>query len=73
LAVEYRSYIKSDAWRRKRIEVIRRAKGVCERCGRWPIVNVHHLTYQRLGNEMPGDLLGVCLVCHEELHGVSNE
>jgi hypothetical protein len=73
MGVKYQTYIKSTAWRRKRIEVIRRARGLCERCGRWPITNVHHLSYRRLGDELPGDLLGVCQVCHEELHGVADE
>ena len=68
----YKEYIRSDAWRRKRVEVIRRAGGVCERCGDWPIANVHHLSYRRLGNELPADLLGVCRQCHHTLHGEEN-
>jgi hypothetical protein len=66
--INYRSYIRSPAWKARRIEVIRRAKGICERCHRWPIVNVHHVTYERLGRELPGDLLGVCNLCHQEIH-----
>lgn len=64
----YRGYLKTAAWRQKRAEVIRRAAGVCERCRRWPVANVHHLTYERLGDEPLSDLLGVCRRCHEELH-----
>lgn len=66
--VEYPVYIRSERWRQKRVDVIRRARGICERCGRWPIVNVHHLTYDRLGDELLTDLLGVCSRCHQELH-----
>lgn len=69
MITQYKSYIKSKKWRLKRLEVIRRASGICERCQQWPIVNVHHLTYERLGSELPGDLLGVCTKCHQDLHG----
>jgi 5-methylcytosine-specific restriction endonuclease McrA len=69
MAVEYRRYIRSPRWRAKRAAVILRARGLCERCHTWPIVNVHHLSYDRLGDERPEDLLGVCVKCHEELHG----
>jgi len=68
VVIEYQTYIRSDAWRQKRQQVIARAHGICERCGRWPIVNVHHLTYEHIGNEGLEDLLGVCSRCHRELH-----
>lgn len=66
--IEYARYLKSEAWRRLRCQVIRRSGGVCERCRKWPVVNVHHLTYARLGSEALEDLQGVCSKCHEELH-----
>jgi 5-methylcytosine-specific restriction endonuclease McrA len=68
MPVVYAKYIRSPEWKAKRTEVILRAQGKCERCGLWPIVNVHHLTYARLGDEDPTDLLGVCSRCHTELH-----
>lgn len=64
----YQRYIKSTAWRRKRCQVLIRCGSICERCGEWPVVNVHHLTYARLGDERLEDLLGVCFNCHKELH-----
>jgi hypothetical protein len=67
--MDYHSYINSKEWKtNKRTEVLRRSGGVCERCHKWPVVNVHHLTYERLGNELLEDLLGVCTKCHKELH-----
>lgn len=71
--VDYRVYILSDEWRRLRLLIILRAKGICERCRRWPVVNVHHLTYARLGSELLTDLLGVCIKCHQELHRQMND
>lgn len=31
-------------------------------------VEVHHLTYERVGYEMLFDLISVCDPCHEQLH-----
>lgn len=31
-------------------------------------INLHHLTYESIGNEQFGDLLVCCRDCHEELH-----
>lgn len=68
-AVAYRKYIASSSvWQKKRTAVIARAKGLCERCHRWPAVNVHHLSYANVGDEPLTDLLAVCSKCHEELH-----
>jgi hypothetical protein len=66
--VVYKQYLRSPEWRRRRVAVIVRAKGRCERCRLWPIVNLHHLSYANLGNEPLTDLLGVCSKCHKELH-----
>lgn len=65
---EYEEYIKSPEWRALRVKVFRRCKGICEGCGENAAVQVHHLTYDRLGNEMLFDLVAVCLHCHERLH-----
>jgi hypothetical protein len=33
-------------------------------------LDVHHLTYERLGRESPDDLLVLCRDCHELIHGI---
>jgi hypothetical protein len=66
--MKYAAHMKTAKWQGSRILVIRRCKGICERCHKWPVVNIHHLTYERVGNELPEDLLGVCSRCHRELH-----
>jgi phage terminase large subunit GpA-like protein len=48
---------------------IARCHRVCEHCGERRAVQAHHLTYERLGDELLTDLLAVCLECHEEIHG----
>src|SRR5262245_9907301 len=45
------------------------ARGCCQVCGRkfpYPFygLEVHHNTYERLGNELPSDLIALCSGCH---------
>lgn len=65
----YKDYLDSDEWKKLRTRVRRRARGWCERCKVGPRADVHHLTYERLGNERLDDLVAVCRECHEHLHG----
>jgi hypothetical protein len=53
----YLQYIASPAWQAKRIRVLQRAGGTCERCRKAPARQVHHLTYVRLFVERDEDLL----------------
>ncbi len=70
-SVDYQEYMASREWALLRVRVKARAHGVCERCGRAPVTQTHHLTYARLGHEWLKDLQGVCAGCHEWLSGVS--
>ncbi len=65
----YRAVMASGGWRRRRRRAIGRAGRRCQRCGARGPLDVHHLTYARLGRERPGDLLAVCESCHRALHG----
>lgn len=66
---EYKEYIVSSSWKQKRWVAIQRANNRCQRCGKSikevPL-QVHHLTYDRLGCERDEDLLVVCAPCHEK-------
>ncbi len=64
----YDGYLHSDEWRAKRRRVLRRAGGICERCGRAKAAHVHHLTYARVGRERIEDLVGLCWPCHQAQH-----
>ena len=66
---EYKDYINSWEWQKKRLEFIRLAGYKCQRCGRQGSVStlhVHHKTYERLGNELPQDVMVLCSECHKE-------
>jgi hypothetical protein len=64
----YVAYLKSAEWLVKRAQVLHRAGGRCERCHGAEAVEVHHLTYERVGDELPGDLIALCAPCHRRAH-----
>lgn len=67
---DYSQYMKSAEWFHKRQQVILRSDGKCEAIGCTnEAVEVHHMTYQRLGNENLEDLRAVCRECHRKIHG----
>lgn len=61
----YATYLKTYHWQSLRAEKLRAAGWKCERCGsgRGPL-NVHHLTYDRRGDEDLADLAVLCEPCH---------
>ena len=62
----YEAYIRSDEWRERADVAKKRAGYRCQICNRGDItLNVHHRTYERLGNELPEDLTVLCRNCHE--------
>ena len=73
---EYDQYMKSEAWRTKKQERIN-IDGGCVMCHR-PIsrirsLQVHHITYARLGNEnVLSDLCTLCGSCHQKIHAYYN-
>lgn len=68
----YREYLKSPAWFRKAQEAKKKANNTCQLCGKRTVwLDVHHLTYERLGHEIPTDLIAVCRACHDEVHNGS--
>lgn len=65
---EYLAYMQSDKWRLTRMEALGLAGGKCARCGTTEQLEVHHLTYERLGQELPADLTVLCLPDHKAAH-----
>ena len=67
---DYASYIGSPAWRIKRAARLQRDGGKCVVCGA-RAVNVHHITYENLGDEnVRRDLVSVCRACHTRLDAI---
>lgn len=61
-------YIKSPEWRAKANMVLRRAGFICEGCLVNRATQVHHMTYEHLGDEFAWELRAVCHGCHERFH-----
>lgn len=61
-------YLRSPHW--KATAKAKREEGynLCERCGASGCHDVHHVTYQRLGNERSTDLQLLCRSCHSQEH-----
>ena len=64
----YNQYMKSDAWKAKRSEQIKRDGFQCQMCGTAINLQVHHTTYENIGNEKIGDLVTLCEKCHKKIH-----
>jgi len=76
----YRDYLRTPWWRYIRQQALdvagRRCEAVNEngrRCGSWDRLQVHHLTYERLGEERPEDLVVLCARHHLEMHGLEHD
>jgi len=68
--VSYSGYLQTDHWKRVRLGAMKRAWFQCEKCGSEQEIQVHHLTYDRLWHERPGDLIVLCRECHLITHGL---
>ena len=66
---KYNDYLRSDDWKHVRRLKLEFAGNRCERCGATDELHVHHLTYERFGNENLTDLQVLCKPCHNRAHG----
>jgi len=69
---EYIEYLRSDEWREKRKEFLEEADYECEECGE-RATEVHHLSYDNIGEEDTDDVEILCHECHKETHGKDEE
>lgn len=65
----YRKYLVTTHWREFRQRYISGWDGCCFVCGCRPKpVEIHHKTYDRIGNENLDDVVGLCQKCHSKVH-----
>lgn len=67
--VDYQEYIRSSEWNKKRLRALRAAGYRCGLCSTDTDLQVHHRTYEKLGNEPLRHLLVLCGNCHASVHG----
>lgn len=71
-ALPYEEYLRSDHWK-ARSNVARVRDGHrCRDCYSRENLDVHHLTYERLGEERNGDLITLCRGCHLARHRITS-
>ncbi len=68
-SLPYREYLQSPEWKERAALARERAGYRCQVCNAINVqLNVHHRTYERLGNEVDGDLTVLCQPCHQIFH-----
>jgi 5-methylcytosine-specific restriction endonuclease McrA len=73
-ALPYRDYLQTAEWQATRRAALRHACYKCQLCGsRGTPLEVHHNCYERLGAELPGDVVVLCSRCHARHHGPGAE
>ena len=65
---DYKKYIKSKKWDKKREHILKTYGEHCEICNSDDRVCVHHNTYVSFPKEPDGDLIVLCRRCHYEFH-----
>jgi len=66
---DYAAYLKSPEWAnvKRRYRASLRPQD-CGLCGTGENIQIHHLTYERVGQEELADLVALCGDCHSMLH-----
>jgi len=66
----YKKYLDTRHWHNIRESVLNRDEHRCVKCSIDVnlLAHVHHLTYERIGNEFMDDLITLCPNCHNEIH-----
>jgi 5-methylcytosine-specific restriction endonuclease McrA len=64
----YGDYLKSPHWLATRKDALDYHGRKCADCGATEPLEVHHVTYKRLGREKMKDLLVLCGACHRIRH-----
>jgi hypothetical protein len=68
--MNYEAYLNGKEWELLRILVLQRDKNKCRLCSRRDCLEVHHLTYKRIGHERMSDLVTLCDRCHNDMHWI---
>ena len=69
----YNQYLASPEWNSKKIRVRARDYGRCQLCRSDSFLDVHHLTYNRVGDEALFDLVTLCRHCHDQEEALKKE
>lgn len=65
---KYHVYILSDLWKKRKNEYYRLHGRICEKCGTYDHIDLHHAVYADFGNEKDAHLYALCRAHHQEFH-----
>jgi hypothetical protein len=66
----YDAYISSERWAGRRASYYKNHERKCAACASASSIHLHHLTYERMGNELDADLIPLCESCHDKVHAL---
>lgn len=66
---DYPTYLGSAHWLWFRWHILTEVQAHCSDCGGRIRLQVHHLTYERIGHELDSDVVVLCADCHSARHG----
>jgi len=64
----YKKYIQSEIWRSFRNRIFKKRGFKCELCDSKKNLQLHHITYERIGKEDENDVIILCQECHKKAH-----
>lgn len=70
---EYQQYLASPKWRNFRAKILNERGHFCEYCGREHRLHLHHLTYDRIYNEHPDDVMILCEGHHKIIEDLKKQ
>lgn len=70
-SMPYQEYLKTEHWQDIRKSALKRSRYRCQLCNSGGMLDVHHRTYERRGEELSSDVIVLCRACHSKFHGKS--
>jgi len=68
-SIDYEKYRESPEWQVRRRAVLKRDNYICQQCKATDVpLEVHHVTYENIGEEPIEDLVSLCRICHQNIH-----
>ena len=67
-SMPYSRYLQTIHWRTVRKYALENARFCCQLCNSTERLEVHHKTYERIGNEDLSDVIVLCRACHAKFH-----
>jgi len=72
-AEDKQAYLESPEWHKLKQDKLSIANYRCEHCGADEYLELHHISYEKLGSEPLNHLAILCRDCHNELHEIASE